>query len=302
MNKIRNIPYGYTYENGSVVIEETEADVIKNIFLRYVGGESLTSIAVDLHKRKIPYTERSIAWDKARIMRILENLRYSGDSVYAPIIDEELQKTALAIKQERLGRKDHNLIDEIAFLKDKIKCGVCGATMCRRTSRKKQLVSWTCYNDDCRLHMRIEDHDLIHRIGQLMMQIADESDTYFPKENNPEIESLPMIKLKNDFLNELERQQPDEEKILEIVGMIASLEYDALNTDEIIEAKRLESKLAEYEDTAGFSMEMINDTVDHFTIDSEYRIVVHTKYGISVTERITNGRSKEDTEEDNNGT
>lgn len=302
MNKIRNIPYGYTYENGSVVIEETEADVIKNIFLRYVGGESLTSIAVDLHKRKIPYTERSIAWDKARIMRILENLRYSGDSVYAPIIDEELQKTALAIKQERLGRKDHNLSEEIAFLKDKIKCGVCGATMCRRTSRKKQLVRWTCYNDDCRLHMRIEDHELIHRIGQLMMQIADESATYFPKENNPEIESLPMIKLKNDFLNELERQQPDEEKILEIVGMIASLEYDALNTDEIIEAKRLESKLAEYEDTAGFSMEMINDTVDHFTIDSEYRIVAHTKYGISVTERITNGRSKEDTEEDNNGT
>ena len=302
MNKIRNIPYGYNYENGSIVIEETEADVIKNIFLRYVGGESLTSIAVDLHKRKIPYTERSIAWDKARIMRILENLRYSGDSVYAPIIDEELQKTALAIKQERLGRKDQNLIEEIAFLKDKIKCGVCGATMCRRTSRKKQLVSWTCYNDDCRLHMRIEDHELIHRIGQLMMQLAEETATYYPKENKPEIESLPMIKLKNDFLNELERQQPDEEKILEIVGMIASLEYDALNTDEIIEAKRLESKLAEYEDTAGFSMEMINDTVDHFTIDSEYRIVAHTKYGISVTERITNGRSKEDTEEDNNGT
>lgn len=295
MNKIRNIPYGYIYENGRVVINEAEADVIKSIFKRYIGGESLKDIAADLTEKQIPYAERSLVWDKARILRILENLRYAGDSVYTPIIDEGTQKSALAIKHDRLGRKDHNLNDEIGFLKDKIKCGVCGSTMCRRLSRKKQLVSWTCYNDDCRLHMRIEDHELIHRIGQLMMQLADEADTYFPKENNPEIESLQLIKLKNDFLNELEYSQPDEDKMLEIVGMIASLEYEALNTNEIIEAKRLKSKLTEYEDTAGFSMEMINDTVDHFTIDCEYRIVAHTKYGISVTERTRYGRGKEDT-------
>ena len=302
MKKIRNIPYGYTYENGSVVINEAEADVIKNIFERYIGGESLKDIAADLTEKQIPYTERSLVWDKARVLRILENLRYVGDSVYTPIIDEGTHTSALAIKQERLGRKDHNLNDEISFLKDKIKCGVCGSTMSRRLSRKKQLVSWTCYNDDCRLHMRIEDSDLIHRIGQLMMQLADETDTYLPRENNSEIDSLPMIKLRNDFFNELDRPQPDEDKIIEIVGMIASLEYDALNTDKIIEAKRLESKLSEYEDTSGFSIDMINDIIDHFAIDNEYRIVAHTKFGISVTERITNGRSKEDTEEDDNGT
>lgn len=302
MKKIRNIPYGYTNENGSIVINESEADVVKSIFERYIGGESLKDIAEDLTKKQIHYTERSLVWDKARILRILENLRYTGDSVYTPILDEEMQSSALAIKQERLGRKDHNLNAEIAFLKDKIKCGVCGSTMCRRLSRKKQLVSWTCYNDDCRLHMRIEDDELIHRIGQLMMQLANEPETYLRKENNPENDSLATIKLKNDFFNELERPQPDEDKVIEIVGMIASLEYDILNTDEIIEAKRLESKLAGHEKTAGFSIDMINDIIDHFTIDNEYRIVAHTKYGISVTERIINGRSKKDTEEDDNGT
>lgn len=302
MKKIRNIPYGYTYENGSVVIKEAEADVIKNIFERYIGGESLKDIAEDLTEKQIPYTERSLVWDKARVLRILENLRYAGDSVYTSIINEETQTSALAIKQERLGRKDHNLKVEIAFLKGKIKCGVCGSTMCRRLSRKRQLVSWTCYNDGCRLHMRIEDDELMHRIGQLMMQLANETDTYLPRENSSEIDSLPMIKLKNDFYNELERPQPDEDKIIEIVGIIASIEYDALNTDEIIRAKRLESKLAGHEKTAGFSIDMINDIIDHFTIDNEYRIVAHTKYGISVTERIINGRSKKDTEEDDNGT
>ena len=124
MKKIRNIPYGYTYENGSVVINEAEADVIKSIFERYIGGESLKDIAEDLTERQIPYTERSLVWDKARVLRILENLRYAGDSVYTPIIDEGTQTSALAIKQERLGRKDHNLNEEISFLKDKIKCGV----------------------------------------------------------------------------------------------------------------------------------------------------------------------------------
>jgi len=270
MKKIRNIPYGYTYENGSIVINEAEADVIKSIFKRYIGGESLKDIAEDLTENQIPYTERSLVWDKARVLRILENLRYAGDSVYTPIIDERTQTSALAIKQERLGRKDYNLNEEISFLKDKIKCGVCGSTMCRRLSRKKQLVSWTCYNDNCRLHMRIEDSDLIHRIGQLMMQLTEETKAYLTSENDSEIDSIHMIKLKNDFFNELERPQPDEDKVIEIVGRIASLEYDALNTDEIIEAKRLENKLAEHEDTTGFSINMINDIIDYFTIDNEY--------------------------------
>ena len=71
MKKIRYIPYGYTMRNGRTVIAQDEATVIRKIFSAYINGASLQSIAELLTERKIPYSERTDVWDKARIARII---------------------------------------------------------------------------------------------------------------------------------------------------------------------------------------------------------------------------------------
>ena len=76
MKKTRFIPYGYTVRNGKTVIEHAEADIIKEIFEQYVNGESLKDIAESLTARRIPYTEKTDVWDKARIARIIDNAKY----------------------------------------------------------------------------------------------------------------------------------------------------------------------------------------------------------------------------------
>ena len=98
-----------------------------------------------------------------------------------------------------------------------------------------------------------------------------------------------MMKLKNDYLEETDRLRPDEDKIIGIICAIASIEYDALNTDKIIEFRRFKNKLAEYADISGFSKEMINDIIDRFTVGSDFTLTAHTKYGIEITERRENG-------------
>ena len=70
MKKIRYLPFGYTIRNGHTVIEQQEADIVRNIFKAYIQGASLKEIAEDLTAQKIPYTERTCVWDKARISRI----------------------------------------------------------------------------------------------------------------------------------------------------------------------------------------------------------------------------------------
>lgn len=45
--KNRNIPYGYCYENGMVVIQPSEAQILRKIFQEYLQGLSLLKIAVD---------------------------------------------------------------------------------------------------------------------------------------------------------------------------------------------------------------------------------------------------------------
>ena len=289
MKKIRNIPYGYAYENGRIVINDSEAEIVRDIFERYTSGESLGNIADYLTEQRVPYTEKSLVWDKAKIRRMIEDQRYSGDKLYEPIIDSAAQESALGIKRDRHGRSERDLCDETAFLKGRIKCGICGSTMCRRVSRQKKIESWTCYNDDCRLHMRASDKELIERVSKLMRQIVDDADSYLPTESGNNIDSPEMMKLKNNYLEETDRLRPDEDKIIDIICAIASIEYDALNTDRIIEFRRFKNKLAEYADISGFSKEMINDIIDRFTVGGDFMLTAHTKYGIEITERRENG-------------
>ena len=57
--------------------------------------------AEDLTAKQIPYTERTCVWDKARISRILENAKYTGDEEFETIIDENIYEEAAAVKSAR---------------------------------------------------------------------------------------------------------------------------------------------------------------------------------------------------------
>ena len=96
MKKIRYIPYGYTIRNGEMVVDQEEATVIREIFRSYICGASLKDIADELTVNRVPYTEKTSVWDKARIARIIENAKYTGTEKYDPIIDEDIYENAIA--------------------------------------------------------------------------------------------------------------------------------------------------------------------------------------------------------------
>ena len=71
MNR-RTIPFGYKFENGAVVVEDSAADIVKEIFNRYLAGDSMLNISELLNKLHVEYTPGITGWNKARIKRILE--------------------------------------------------------------------------------------------------------------------------------------------------------------------------------------------------------------------------------------
>ena len=101
MKKIRYLPFGYTIRNGQTVIDQQEAETVRGIFTAYIHGASLKEIAEDLTAKNIPYTERSCVWDKARISRILENAKYTGDAEFDAIIEDAVYGEAVAAKSAR---------------------------------------------------------------------------------------------------------------------------------------------------------------------------------------------------------
>ena len=128
MKKIRYIPYGYTMRNGRTVIAQDEAAVIREIFSAYINGASLQSIAELLTERKIPYSERTDVWDKARIARIIGNAKYIGDGEYDPIIEEEQYEEAAAVKTARQRNTFEKNLEGIDLLRDLVRCAAVSYT------------------------------------------------------------------------------------------------------------------------------------------------------------------------------
>ena len=182
MKKIRYIPYGYTMRNGRTVIAQDEAAVIREIFSAYINGASLQSIAELLTERKIPYSERTDVWDKARIARIIGNAKYIGDGEYDPIIEEEQYEEAAAVKTARQRNTFEKNLEGIDLLRDLVRCAECGAPMRRRVSSKHRIrESWDCTNPDCGQRIRISDTHLLEKVAILMNRIIANSYLLIPR-------------------------------------------------------------------------------------------------------------------------
>ena len=84
----RKQPFGYKMSLGEIVIQESEAKLVQEIFHRYIAGESLNELTEALRQQDIPYDEGRL-WNKNMIARILADTRYTGEKGYPKLIDEE---------------------------------------------------------------------------------------------------------------------------------------------------------------------------------------------------------------------
>ena len=140
------IPYGYKKgEDGTFVIDEDAAAIVREIFRRVANDEPYAHIADDLNARGIK-TKMNKPWGKNSFHALLANERYTGVYIYGDyrkeggmpvIIERELflvVQKKLKAKKEVRGRH-HETGDFL--LTGKLFCGHCLAPMvgCSGTSR-----------------------------------------------------------------------------------------------------------------------------------------------------------------------
>jgi site-specific DNA recombinase len=81
-------PYGYRYVKRSehtdalYEIEETEAPVVREIFRRYLEGESIGRLARALSEQGVPTRTGKTGWNNATIWGMLRNPAYAGQAAY----------------------------------------------------------------------------------------------------------------------------------------------------------------------------------------------------------------------------
>lgn len=71
-HKVFNPPYGFDVVNGELVINEAEAEIVREIYSRIEAGEGTFRIARDLDARKVP-TKRGGKWDPQTVRSITKN-------------------------------------------------------------------------------------------------------------------------------------------------------------------------------------------------------------------------------------
>lgn len=285
MKKTRFIPYGYTIREGRTVIEHTEAEIIREIFEEYIKGASLKDIAENLTQRRIPYTEKTDVWDKARIARIIDNAKYIGDEEYDPIIDEDTYEGAVSMKAARQRNTVQKECEGIALLRNRVKCEDCGSPMVRRICSKRHVKeSWTCQNAECGKRLRISDGDLLQKITILMNRIIENSELLIPKPKTRIVDSPTVANLQRQVDAELGKDHPSEEYIVEKISDIASQLYKETQAKKIIVAQIARKRASMMKPQENFNCDYFSDLIDYITLSSSGKVRLHTKVGTEITE------------------
>lgn len=148
-------PYGYRRAKGSddIVIVPDEADIVREGYRRYIGGESLYAIANDWNERRIPTHDtnaaagESTAWSMRRVQQLLRNSHYAGHVTYLgervdaeptwePLIDQRTWDDYLATREGRTRPGSWSTATK-HLLSGMLVCGVCGGRMLARPEYRR---------------------------------------------------------------------------------------------------------------------------------------------------------------------
>lgn len=132
------VPYGWDKVNKKYVVNEREAEIVREIFNTYLSGKTTKQVADGLVERGIKNKE--LTFKENQIYTMLHNEKYTGiyrihdqvyDNIFPPIITTDLfERTQKRLAMFATGK---HVPDVSYMLRGKIKCGHCG----------KSYVAWT---------------------------------------------------------------------------------------------------------------------------------------------------------------
>ena len=142
-----SVAMGYKAENKNLIIEPAEAEVVKQIFTRFLETGSPRMIVDELNEAG-NFRRDGKQWNLSHIYRILSNRVYIGEVEYKgeiypgeqePIIDREIWNDTQVRLQENdpLKHLRCKKQETVAVLKGVLRCGHCGCAMGPTYTKRK---------------------------------------------------------------------------------------------------------------------------------------------------------------------
>lgn len=260
--------YGYRKdEDGNLIIEETEAEVVRWIFESYLNGIGVYVIAKMLNDAKIPTIRKSEKWQDSVVKNILMNPVYEGDALHQrtytekqfpftrktnygqmnmyltrdahpPIITHEEAEAVRSIMEYRSrtlnmnGERSQNRY----IFSSKIICGDCGSHFRRQKiyiGKPYEKIIWTCHKhvkDKESCHMKAIREDVLQQAFVAMWnKLYTNQGTVLE----------PLLKA----LTELTASKPDTEEIEQLDNEIYSLSEQSRILNQVMKKGYMDSAL-----------------------------------------------------------
>ena len=292
--KKRNIPFGYQYQNGVITTHPQEVAVLNRIFSEYQNGMSLLEIADRLNAENVEYQPGVTGWNKSRIMRLIEDERYTGKDGFPDVIDKDTHQAMIEIKAQKNTQRSTDRTCEIFHIDVPVICPVCGSEMNRRhDSRfKKCPQRWICSNAECRTVIHKADSELLNDITVLLnWLIVNPELVQIPVEPAHE-PSVQVRKAENEIARTLDALDYDKDVLRKKLIECVSMKYADIDSAPYI-TNKWKATLADAEPLSSFSLPLFKKTVQ----------AIHLEIGGTVSIRLINDQmvAKDDENATGNG-
>lgn len=165
-----NIPIGYDYEDGKLIVNPYEAEQVRKIYEWYLSGASLKAITDKL--QDAGYTNKYSSYNSwSSVRNILENETYIGrlhfgdvvvDHAHEAIITEEQFNAAQILRGKRREQFGSHAFRSKHVLTGLLFCGHCGGRYYLRNTGKYSY--YACYSRTKQMKNMIKDPNCQNKI------------------------------------------------------------------------------------------------------------------------------------------
>ena len=205
------LPYGYKTVDKKIYIDEQQAEIVRQIFMSYLSGQSMDAISEQLNASRIPLHTNGAdrPWRRWIISYILSNEKYTGDSLWQKtyttatfptiqkknngermqyyventhpaIISKDIFNAAQKLMRERSKRNASDLKLDTPF-RQRMVCGNCGSPF--RLRRDRDRTYWSCKlhsesSEKCSIS-QIDEQEIMATFCRLYYKLKHHGDSIF---------------------------------------------------------------------------------------------------------------------------
>jgi site-specific DNA recombinase len=298
----RHMPMGYKMVNGNIEIQEEQAEIIKRIFMDYINGKSMIAIAKELTAMNVLNANKKPNWNHGSVGKILQNVKYQGDTLYPKLIGKDMFTKAQEIraaKEAELGRTQqiYAMRNQTVF-SGKIRCGECGEPYRKyieHAGKPSEKIKWKCKKYIFQNEVFCKNH-FYTDIQLKTIFIAATNELIKKKwllEKVPKKEPLKMtleLRQTENRIKELEQEELFSSlELAELVFKRAELIYKGSKIDDHkSNTEKIKEALTGMEIITEFDEELFETIIKQITVYQDSKVDVEYINGTIISRRLEN--------------